>query len=529
MKKLLAILLAVLMLATLAACGNKTDTNSGSGAASGGETPPSSDGAQSSGGPKYMDAITILGEANIAAVDPYSPSGSGGVNRAVYSCVYDRLIALVEGKFVPELATSWDVADAQVYTFDLRDDVTFHNGEKFTAQSVVDTFTVAREGVGSTGFEVWRPVDTVTALEEYKVQITLNDPNADFLYKISTTGGSIVSKAARDADSVKGVWVGTGAYYVSDYPSPDMLTITRNNDYWGAIAPTREISFRYLPEVAARTIALQTGEAQISFNIGPNDMEWFEKSPDFYVYSFTSNVINTVGFNMNDPITGDKNFRLAVAHAINPQEIAVASSGDYAIAVTDGAVWGWGTQFKNSDIPMPAFDLDLAKEYLAKSNYNGEEIEIISGNPDVNRGAEMIQEQLGKIGIKLRLYQTDHVTLAAHTSYDNNQSQMIHYLNVFDFSGGSARAIFYPGGVWNMASYNNEKVNELLERAPTIADEAARAAVYKEVQEIVAEDVPYIGVYFSVRCITCIKGVGGIILDPDLNHFFRGVYIEVDG
>ena len=523
MKKVLAILLAVLMLAAVAACngGEKKDDGTSSGPANTGDTGTS--------GKKYLDAIEVLGEASISAVDPYAPAGSGGVNRAVYSCVYDKLVGLEYGKFVPELATSWEVADAQVYTFELRQDVKFHNGDKFTAQDVADTWEVAKAGVGSTGFEAWRPVESVTVLGEYKVEIKLADPNADFLYKITTTGASIVSKAARDADAVSGAWVGTGAYKVTEYPSPDYLVITRNDDYWGGVMPTRQISFRFLPEVAARTIAMQNGESQMSFNISPNDIPWFESNPDFHVLSFTANVINTIGFNMTDPITGNKDFRLAVAYATSNPEIAVAASGDGAIPVDDGAVWGWGTEFRNSSLPMIPFDLDKAKEHLDRSPYNGEMIEIVSGNPDVNRGAEMIQEQLGKIGINITLFQTDHVTLAGHTAYDNNKAQMVHYLNVFDFSSGSARAIFYPGGVWNMASYNNPVVNDLLDKAPTIADPTERAAVYAQVQEIVAEDIPYIGIYFSIRYITSVAGVGGIKLDADLNHIFRGVYIEVDG
>ena len=518
MKKIIAILIALVLCFALVAC-NKTESNADSENTAG---PPAS------AGKRYLDSIEVLGEANIAAVDPYHPGGSGGVNRSLYSCIYDRLVFFSEGEYLPELATSWEVENAQIYTFHLREDVKFHNGDNFTAQDVVNTYEIAMAGVGSTGYEAWRPVATAEALDEYTVRLTLGEPNADFMYKVTTTGASIVSKAARDADAVKGPWVGTGAFYVTEYPSPDLVVIVRNDDYWGGVMPTRQISFRYLPETAARTIALQNGESQISFNISPQDLAWFESSPDFEVITFTSNVINTIGFNMNDPITGDINFRLAVAYATSNPEITVASSGDYAIPVTDGAVWGWGQEFKNTSLPAIPYDLDLARQYLAASPYNGEELELITGNPDNHRGGEMIQEQLLQIGVRVRLYQTDHVTLMGHTAYDNNQGQLVHYLNVFDSSSGSARAIFYPNGVWNMVSYNNAEVNDLLDRAPSVADQNERAALYMRVQEIVAEELPYVGIYFSKRCITCMAGVGGIGLDADLNHNFKTVYIEVD-
>ena len=519
MKRTIAILLALVFCFILVACNSSSKTD---------DSGSSSVGPQAPAGKRYLDSIEVLGEAPISAVDPYHPSGSGGVNRSLYDCIYDRLVELRQGQYLPELALSWEVENAQIYTFHLRQDVTFHNGDKFTAQDVVNTREIAAAGVGSTGFEAWRPVASIEALDEYTVRMTLDAPNADFMYKITTTGASIVSKAARDADAEKGPWVGTGAFKVVEYPSSDLVVIERNDNYWGGVMPTRKISFRFLPEIAARTIAIQSGESQISFNISPNDLAWFESSPNFEVITFTSNVINTIGFNMNDPITGDKNFRLAVAHATSNPEVTVASSGDYAIPVTDGAMWGWATEFKNESLPLIPFDLDLARQYLDASPYNGEEIELVTGNPDNHRGGEMIQQQLGLIGINIRLYQVDHVTLMAHTAMDDNHGQMVHYLNVFDSSAGSARGIFYPGAVWNMTSYNNPVVNDLLERAPSVANEAERAAMYRQVQEIVAEDLPYYGVYFSKRCITCMAGVGGIILDADLNHNFKGVYILVD-
>ena len=518
-QRILVILLALVLCFALFAC-NKTPATT--------SPTPTSAAPPSPAGKKYADSITVLGEGNIKAVDPYSTSGSGGVNRSVYSCVYDRLVCFANNKYLPELAKSWKEEGAQTFTFVLREDVKFHNGDKFTAQDVVDTFDIGKNSPGTTAFEVWRFVEKVTALSEYEVQIVLTAPNADFMYKVTTTGASIVNKRAREANAIEGAWVGTGAYTVTSY-DPDYVVITRNDNYWGGVMPTRQIAFRYLPEAAARTMALRNGESEISFNIAPNDLEWFEKSPDFEVITFVANVINTIGFNMNDPITGDINFRKAVAHAIVPAEINLVASGAYGIPVTDGAVWGYGTEFKNPNIPLPEYNLDLAKEYLAKSTYDGSEVEIVSGNVDVHRGAEMIQEQLGKIGIKTKLYQTDHVSLWAHTAFSDNKAQMVHYLNVFDYSAGSARGVLHPTGVWNMVSYENARVSELLEKAPSVADPKEREKMYWEVQELVAKDMPYIGAFFSMRCITAVKGVGGIILDPDLNHVFKGVYVELKG
>ena len=122
----------------------------------------------------------------------------------------------------------------------------------------------------------------------------------------------------------------------------------------------------------------------------------------------------------------------------------------------------------------------------------------------------------------------DSTTLAAYASYENNQAQIVYYLATFYNNASSARNVLYPGRATNRASYNNPVISELLDRAPTVVDPAERGAIYRQVQQIVAEEVPYVNVFYSVRQIVAVAGIGGIILDYDLNHDFKGVFVVLD-
>ena len=518
-KRMLATILVLAMVFVLAACGNGGSQSS----------PPATSTAP--GGTQYADTIDIITEGSFAAIGPTLTGVTALFNRMVNILVYDRLIMRTPaGDYIPQLATSWDLSsDMLTYTFKLRDDVNFHNGYKFTAQSVVDTVVTAHENAGSMASDSWRLVESANAVDENTVEIVLNAVNVEFLYYLTMPGAGIVNKAAIDANPVEGAWVGTGAYAVTELVAGDFATLTRNDDYWGDFQPTRVLNLRWVPEATARTIMMENGETHMCLNIQPEEIPKFAAdTANYTVYTKLGNLACSLDFNMNDPITGDKNFRLAVAHALNRAEIAEVASGQFGIPEETGTFWGHSTEFRNNDIPIIPFDLDKAKEYLAASSYDGGEVELISGTPNHNRAAEMIQEQLGKIDINVRLFQTDPGTLSPYVTYDNNQAQMVHFVNPFTATAASARSVLYPGGASNKASYNNPAVNELLDRAPSVADRGEREALYKEIQQLVADDLAFININYEVRNVVAVAAIGGIDTDPEQNHDFRGIYLEVN-
>lgn len=538
-KRLLALLLTIAMcLAFLTACGSTagdagTTTNQASSSGS-----PSADPGQTTEKPsaiadvKYADAIDVVLDNNpIASLDPTIPSSHTPGSYWTLIMVHDRLLDFVgDGKFTPALAKEWSTKDNKTYTLKLRDDVYFHNGEKLTANDVVFTATRSIEAVGSQAYGLWSPVETITAVNDYEVEIVLSDVNVDFLFNLSRPMASILNQKAVEADVEKGPWVGTGAYSVTDFLSGDHVTMTRNDDYWATPAITRQVTFRYVPEIGTRTIMMQNRECQVSFGIGNEDLALFQDDPESF--SVNSQYVNNpqgMSFNMNDPITGDYNFRMAFISGINREELAVVARGDWAAAPTEGTHWGLKTEFRNTSIPVIPYDPVEAARYLELSSYNGEPVEIAVGNPTNTLVAEAIQQQLGKIGINIEIKVMDPASLNAYNAYDDNKAQVSAPSMAFSLSASAANNLFYPGGSNNRASYNNPEVARLLDEAKITGDVDKRAELYMKVQELVAKDVPCVQIFWLVLGVVATENVEGLILPSDTYAVdLRGMYMVLE-
>jgi len=544
-KKIIAIVIVLIMgLSLVAACGGgdsgpaqQAPPQPGQGSGSGsGSTVVGQEGAVVGGGEPvpddavYAESLDVITEGTaLAVLNPFNAATNTTTTQQVFIMIYDRLVNnLGEGNFGPSLATSWDPGDFRTIRMTLRDDVYFHNGEKFTAEDIEATIIASREGVGSQSHDIWRVVESVRVLSPTEIEFTLNAVNVDFFTSISHPHASILNKSAIESGTERDFWIGTGAFSVRSFSSNEYAAMERNENYWGDVPRTKNITFRNIPEMSTRTIMLQTGEVQISMGTPADDVPMFAADPNYSVFELISNNPHYISFNMNDPVTGDHNFRMAVAHAVNLDELAMAGAGAFAVGAQDGSLYGLFSEFRNTDIPKVPHDPDKAREFLAASNYTGEPIEISTGSiSTVARAAEMLQEQLQRVGINTTVNVMDLAGFMSYASYRDNQSQMTVYILPTTLSASHMRNAFFPGSGLNRASYNNPEIASLLDMAPTITDLNARRDHYLRLQEIVAEDMPYIMAFWRLQTLVVADGVGGVILSPMAFHDLRNAYMVV--
>jgi len=470
-------------------------------------------------GTEFEDVINMIIEVPYTVCDPQSAGGTASVNRLSYVLIYNRLVYFDVNQVIqPELATSWETDDAQTWIFHLRNDVTFHNGDKFTAADVVYTAERSRQEPGSLAWDQWMGITSIKALDDYTVEIVLDAPYSSFAYNLTLPGGAIVNKRAIEADPVKGPWIGTGAFYVSDMVTGTSLQFTRNDNYWGPKAYTKTMNWIFVPEVASRTVMLLNGEMDVCLSVAPTDNDMFVDDDGYIVYSYAANTTHSLTFSMINPITGDKNFRLAVAHAINREEAAVVSSGRWAKVTRDGTFWGDSTPFRNTSIPQIPQDLDKAKEYLALSTYKGEQLEILTAPDTLTVSSQMIQEQLRAIGINCTVRTADVGTLVSESRYGDTNLTLLHFVGPFELDPTSVKVNLYPDMSANRASYNNPEVNALIDSVMAEPDPAEQQRIYYRIQELVAEDIPALSIFERIWTIVTNDKVGGIIVNPDMNH-----------
>ena len=471
----------------------------------------------------------IIDNTPISHANPFL--GGSPAHSWTFNLIFDRLVYYAgDGIFIPSLATEWSTDDYITFIFKLREDVVFHNGAKFTADDVLFTIEYGQNPDTSTQ-TVWRMIKEAKALDDYTVQIEINDMDVDFLFRLSRPNMAICSRKAITDDPVNGMTVGTGAFRLVEFVENNYWIMERNDDYFDEPAITRKITMRYIPEQNNRTIMMLNGESQICLKINPDDMDLFVGNPDFWIDDHVVNNPTCIHFNMTDPITGDLNFRMAVAHAIDKYDIAMVAGGEYYFADYEtSGVYGYSTEFRNMDLPPILHDVEKAKEYLAKSTYNGEVVEICTTSLiSTLRASEIIQQQLKEVGIESEIYQIESIAMNEYTAYGNNQSQMV--LNVFSFSASSSsyRACLLPNSAQNRASYDNPLVVEMLDRAAATIDYDERGAIIKEIQAIVREELPVVNMWYLLQTVACVQGIGGFNFPGDNLYDFRYLYWQIEG
>lgn len=241
-----------------------------------------SDGADSGG-----EVVWAIEGANLAAGHMDPQTSQLDVSAMVQRTVLDSLVFQeADGSFSPWLAKNWTVSDdSTTYTFELRDDVVFHDGEPFNAEAVkanfdriVDPATASAQAASMLGADFY---EATTVVDEYTVEVKFTQPYAPFLQAASTAHLGFYSPAVLEtvADQLKaggpGITVGTGPFELTEYTPDQELVYTRNAGYnWGpdgaGAAKFETLRVELLPEPAVRAGVVESGEADLASNLPPN-------------------------------------------------------------------------------------------------------------------------------------------------------------------------------------------------------------------------------------------------------------------
>lgn len=337
--------------------------------------------AEAGGEAKPGGTLTIVRSTDALNLHPGMNSGLSDI--ATNFLLYDALaIAGFDGEIHPALAESWETSeDGKIWTFKLRQDVTFHSGEPFTSAHVVDHFKRWKEMPSSTKIVLLESTD---APDDHTVIFTLSSSTLVFLNNISQTEwayGSIPNmKKVEELGDDYGVTAvdGTGPYILEEWVKDDHMTLVRNEAYvWGSPiydntgpAYPERIVFKVVPEEASRTALLETGEADMNIEVAARDVSRLTNAPNIEVASFPRISSNHLGFNMKRDLFQDINVRKAVMHGINREEITqfvMQGQADPAEGYLHPEVIGANPR----DVTRPGvvYDADQAKQLLDESGW----------------------------------------------------------------------------------------------------------------------------------------------------------------
>ena len=510
--------------------------SAGFGAAACSATMPPSTGAP--------DRLVVARPAEPVSLDPARATDIESLE--VAEQVYGRLVRFAAGRLEPEpdLATSWSVSDdGTVWTFDLRPDVTFHDGTPVNADAVVFSFerqlladhpNHEADFAWTRSFHNIRRVRAVTPL---RVQFDIDRPYAPFLANLATGPAAIVSPTAvRALGSRFGRHpVGAGPYRFVEWIPGDRITLERNPSYWDHAARTRYLVLLAMPDSRQRLQALESGAADIIQQLAPDDLPLVRLHPDLRLAMAPAALVSYLAMNTQRRPLDDPRMRRAIATAIRRDalvKLVYQGVGIPAIGPLPPNVWGART-----DVVTYPYDPERARKMLAEAGWQpgrAAPLKLFAAsaptlfNPAPDRVAGIIKTCLAEVGVNVEivlnepaehqraLWAGEH-DLALHGWFNDNgdPDNFLYTLLDSDNTTGSRPS--------NIAFYSNAWFDDVIGVAQRTTDRTERERLYSQAQAILALDVPWVPLAHSNVVFATRANVRGLVVQPSAMGLYRGV------
>ncbi|MFI3257749.1 MAG: glutathione ABC transporter substrate-binding protein [Spirochaetales bacterium] len=477
------------------------------------------------------DTLIVIMSGEAVTLDPQASNDSA--TSRVTKQIYNTLVTQNENmEIVPQLAESWEITDnGTLLSLKLREGVKFHNGETFTAQDV--KFTLERALTSphvSHIISVIAP-NGITIIDDYSLEIRMTDSFAPILSHLAHTAISILNeKAVTEAgDSYGQNPVGTGPYQFVQWVLGDNITLVRNDDYFDENAKIKNLMLRVITENSARAIALETGDAHIAYDLAPNDIARMEASDALKVIRSANFSSAYIGFNASKAPFNDIKVRQAINLALDMDSIIEAvyfGAGSPAKGPIGQKVWGYNTALPGYD-----YDIQRAKELMIEAGYQNGFTTTIWTNDNQQRIdiAEIAQAQLAEIGITVEIEILEWAAYLERTALGDHEMFILGWVTVTGDPDYGLYATFHSnsfGSAGNRTFYANARVDELLDRARVSGDPTVREEAYKEVQEIIFDEAPWIFTWEGEDLNGAQSYIEGFVNNPSGHHRLDTVYFN---
>jgi len=470
----------------------------------------------------------------VAAID----SDPGGLNPAITTSgathtaselMFNGLVSYVPGQDPqPELAESWEVEEGgALYRFRLRRGVVWHDGEPFTASDVVFTFEKLLFKFHSrTAASVGAAIESITAPDDATVEFRFSEPYAPLLRQLDVTEAPILpehvyGKGDPLENPANNQPVGTGPFKLEEYRPDTEIRLVANPDYFEKGLPRLDtVVMRIIPDPANQVVALESGEVDWLFGVPGPDLTRLRGSGDFGFLRTTvnpggSNCVMTVSFNLERPMFQDVRVRRALAMALDREQFVdrvLFGQGKVAAAPISSGIPGASAPGLAG---MPVFDRAGAERLLDEAGWrrDGDGVRRAEGVAGVEDGTrlsfdflhfpnfagygQLLKAQLAAVGADVTLVPLEPPVFAetvfSARDFDTN---IISYCNGADPEIGVKRmyvsSTIGPVPFSNSSAYRNGEVDRLFDEARATLDEGQRSEIYRRIQELLVQDLPYV-------------------------------------
>ncbi len=434
-------------------------------------------------------------------------------------------------EILPDLAWSWELLEPNIYRFHLRQGVRFHNGRELTSRDVQYTFSSILDGsLSSAKASTYRIIERIETPDPYCVVFRLKEPNASFLWNLTNGAIGIIPN---DAPPDFGRYpVGTGPFRFVSYSNEEQVVLEKNPDYFESPPFLDRVIIRIIPDATTRALELRKGSIDVVQNaLSPDFVQALARDPHLQADVSEGTNYAYMGFNLNDPILKERRVRQAIALAIHREEIIHYYWGDLvtpASSILPPSHWAFeghtahydyqpvkarelldeaGWKDPDGEGPMPRFKLT----YKTSTEESSRQV------------ATIIQQQLKEVGIQVDLRSYEFGTFYGDIVRGNFQLFTLRWIggnndpDIFETVFHSLRT---PPKGFNRGHYRNDRLDHLIETARREPDQNNRRKYYSEIQKILADDLPYVHLWYFKNVCVHAKRLGGLTLSPAGDYDF---------
>jgi peptide/nickel transport system substrate-binding protein len=480
------------------------------------------------------DTLVMIIESSPTNLDPRV--GLDAQSERIDGLLFDNPLSRDEHLSVkPGLAERWEIPNPITYVFHLRKGLRFSDGRPLTARDVKWSFDSLLQGkVRSTKAATYRPVDHIDFPDDYTVIFHLKQPWAALLWNVAGGGGMGIVPYGSGTEASQHP-VGSGPFRFVSAEQDKEVIIERNDNYWGQKVKLARVRFAVVPDTTTRALELRKGSADLEINALTPDMESaLQREPRLALMRGPGTRLAYMAFNLRDPILNDVRVRHALAYALDSRPLIrflLGGEARPADSVLPPESWAYDPR-----VAKYAYDPAKARRLLDDAGYsdkNGIRFHLVmkTSTEEASRAmASVFQQQLRDVGIALEIRSFEFATFFSDITHGEFQLYSLRWIggnedpDIFEYAFDSSRII--PNGA-NRQYYSNPRVDALIAKASTELDQNARKQDYAEIQQILAEDLPYINLWYFDNVMVYSKRVRGLEMNPSGNYdFLRTAELE---
>lgn len=500
-KKNLRFIALLLSLVALAACSQKPDPNT----------------------------LVMIIENSPANLDPRV--GTDAASERIDMLLFDALLRRDEHfNLQPALAESWEIPDPKTYIFHLRSGVRFHDGRPLTSHDVKWTIDSMLNGtLRSPKAATFQYVERIDAPDALTVIFHLKEPFAALLWNLSEGAIGIVPYGS-GADFNRAP-IGSGPFKFVRMAQDKEVVIERNPDYWNAAERPRiqRVRFAVVPDTTTRALELRKGSADIALSsLTPDMVTTLSRDPHLRIEQTSGTTLNYLAFNLRDPVLKDVRVRQAIAYALNRQPMIQYLWRDLAVpaaSILPPQSWAYDGNVRHYD-----YDPGRARQLLDQAGYRTStggirfHLTMKTSTEETTRLlAAVLQQQLRNVGIALDIHTLEFATFYSEVVKGAFQIFSLRWIganqdpDIFEYVFDSSSI---PPRRANRGYYSNPQVDALIAQARGEIDQKERAKLYDQIQQILANDLPYINLWYLDNVAVHNRRVKNLHLSPSGDYNF---------